>query len=404
MNKIRTNIFLTAQYFKPILCVYQCITEAVTRVLFVGEMYGRARWVRGSVTLCLLLKSHSCVLRDNLCDWQPLNINRNEHKSEILLQRQTSSMELELISCLCQQWHDSQQSSVAKVNKWTYVQGGSTNEYILFVVSTINKNFNRFAELMRLETEIFQDLAWTPYLYKGWRNSSQGKKVLFNKSTEICFLMRSVLLVVSGKPSQSQACSMWRLSRPSRRPESPTSCGSPTAPSTGPWVTSHDLQLMVEVCCFSLQWLDHWMTFHRTMLSLGTTSGSRPAALEISVMLERNIALPNHWWAFETRWLLNIHVFCLLLQVYIIPSLLCCYFLQQKSVARKKCAGCKISVHTMCMEQLEKVTSGSSAHQQLWFLFLISWSLVSLVRLISGASHHLGNQDLELFERSVSFV
>lgn len=29
--------------------------------------------------------------------------------------------------------------------------------------------------------------------------------------------------------------------------------------------------------------------------------------------------------------------------------------LQQKSVARRKCAGCKISVHTMCMEQLEKV-------------------------------------------------
>ncbi|XP_075993490.1 diacylglycerol kinase zeta isoform X4 [Genypterus blacodes] len=27
----------------------------------------------------------------------------------------------------------------------------------------------------------------------------------------------------------------------------------------------------------------------------------------------------------------------------------------QKSVARKKCAGCKISVHTMCMEQLEKI-------------------------------------------------
>lgn len=28
-------------------------------------------------------------------------------------------------------------------------------------------------------------------------------------------------------------------------------------------------------------------------------------------------------------------------------------------MARKKCAGCKISVHTMCMEQLEKVNSAS---------------------------------------------
>lgn len=36
------------------------------------------------------------------------------------------------------------------------------------------------------------------------------------------------------------------------------------------------------------------------------------------------------------------------------------YFLQQKSVARRKCAGCKISVHIMCMEQLEKVTCSSS--------------------------------------------
>lgn len=30
-------------------------------------------------------------------------------------------------------------------------------------------------------------------------------------------------------------------------------------------------------------------------------------------------------------------------------------FFQQKSVPRMKCAGCKISVHVMCMEQLEKV-------------------------------------------------
>lgn len=30
-------------------------------------------------------------------------------------------------------------------------------------------------------------------------------------------------------------------------------------------------------------------------------------------------------------------------------------FLQQKSVPRRKCAACKIVVHTPCIEQLEKV-------------------------------------------------
>lgn len=166
---------------------------------------------------------------------------------------------------------------------------------------------------MGLETEFILNLAWTPYLYKGWTNSSQGKKCTFQQQMNWNLFSDEVfscpLLVVSGKPSQSQACSMWPLSPPSRSPDSPTNCGSPTAPSTGPWVTSHHLLLMAEVCCFSLQWLDHLMTFHRTTLNLGTTSGSRPAALEISVMLERNIALPNHWWAFETPWLLSISRF-----------------------------------------------------------------------------------------------
>lgn len=31
-------------------------------------------------------------------------------------------------------------------------------------------------------------------------------------------------------------------------------------------------------------------------------------------------------------------------------------FLQQKSVSRRKCAACKIVVHTPCIEQLEKVS------------------------------------------------
>lgn len=37
-------------------------------------------------------------------------------------------------------------------------------------------------------------------------------------------------------------------------------------------------------------------------------------------------------------------------------------FSQQKSVARKKCAACKIVVHSICIEQLEKVSSGSNGN------------------------------------------
>ena len=78
-----------------------------------------------------------------------------------------------------------------------------------------------------------------------------------------------------------------------------------------------------------------------------------------------------------------------------------CYFLQQKSVARKKCAGCKISVHTMCMEQLEKVKDLWSLTESRSRLPLSSQCLLSLIRSILGANHHLENQDLELSERSV---
>uniref|UniRef100_A0A3Q1C7Q5 Diacylglycerol kinase n=1 Tax=Amphiprion ocellaris TaxID=80972 RepID=A0A3Q1C7Q5_AMPOC len=52
----------------------------------------------------------------------------------------------------------------------------------------------------------------------------------------------------------------------------------------------------------------------------------------------------NHIW-FETS---GSGDFCYVGEQYCIAKSL------QKSVARKKCAGCKISVHTMCMEQLEK--------------------------------------------------
>lgn len=75
--------------------------------------------------------------------------------------------------------------------------------------------------------------------------------------------------------------------------------------------------------------------------------------------------------------------------------------LQQTDKGRKKCAGCKISVHTVCLEQLEKV----KAEAPLWiyalgcFLFPLLTSPV--FRLISGASRRSGNPDVEPCERSV---
>lgn len=105
--------------------------------------------------------------------------------------------------------------------------------------------------------------------------------------------------------------------------------------------------------------------FPRTMLSSGNTSGSRPAAPETSVMLENNTALPNPWWVLAPPCgQIYICQSCGYKRLFIKWKLIFWFdfffFLQQKSVARKKCAGCKISVHTMCMEQLEKVTDGSS--------------------------------------------
>ncbi|XP_070686583.1 diacylglycerol kinase zeta isoform X1 [Pempheris klunzingeri] len=58
-----------------------------------------------------------------------------------------------------------------------------------------------------------------------------------------------------------------------------------------------------------------------------------------------NAQFGDHIW-FETS---GSGDFCYVGEQYCIAKSL------QKSVARKKCAGCKISVHTMCMEQLEKI-------------------------------------------------
>uniref|UniRef100_A0A671THX0 Diacylglycerol kinase n=1 Tax=Sparus aurata TaxID=8175 RepID=A0A671THX0_SPAAU len=58
-----------------------------------------------------------------------------------------------------------------------------------------------------------------------------------------------------------------------------------------------------------------------------------------------NALFGDHIW-FETS---GSGDFCYVGEQYCVAKSL------QKSVARKKCAGCKISVHTMCMEQLEKI-------------------------------------------------
>uniref|UniRef100_A0A668A3A7 Diacylglycerol kinase n=1 Tax=Myripristis murdjan TaxID=586833 RepID=A0A668A3A7_9TELE len=58
-----------------------------------------------------------------------------------------------------------------------------------------------------------------------------------------------------------------------------------------------------------------------------------------------NAQFGDHIW-FETS---GSGDFCYVGEQYCIAKTL------QKSVARRKCAGCKISVHTMCMEQLEKI-------------------------------------------------
>uniref|UniRef100_A0A8C4E5W0 Diacylglycerol kinase n=1 Tax=Dicentrarchus labrax TaxID=13489 RepID=A0A8C4E5W0_DICLA len=78
-----------------------------------------------------------------------------------------------------------------------------------------------------------------------------------------------------------------------------------------------------------------------------STSGSTDALQEPNSTVDwsDNAQFGDHIW-FETS---GSGDFCYVGEQYCIAKSL------QKSVARKKCAGCKISVHTMCMEQLEKI-------------------------------------------------
>ncbi|XP_068168643.1 diacylglycerol kinase zeta isoform X2 [Antennarius striatus] len=76
-----------------------------------------------------------------------------------------------------------------------------------------------------------------------------------------------------------------------------------------------------------------------------TTSGSAVQEPSSTVDWTDSAQVGDHIW-FETS---GSGDFCYVGEQYCIARSL------QKSVARKKCSGCKISVHTTCMEQLEKI-------------------------------------------------
>uniref|UniRef100_A0A3B4A1X2 Diacylglycerol kinase n=1 Tax=Periophthalmus magnuspinnatus TaxID=409849 RepID=A0A3B4A1X2_9GOBI len=78
---------------------------------------------------------------------------------------------------------------------------------------------------------------------------------------------------------------------------------------------------------------------------MGPTSTEPRPEPSSSIDWTENAQFGDHIW-FETS---GSGDFCYVGEQYCVAKSL------QKSVARKKCAGCKISVHTMCMEQLEKI-------------------------------------------------
>nr|XP_043891870.1 diacylglycerol kinase zeta isoform X3 [Solea senegalensis] len=88
--------------------------------------------------------------------------------------------------------------------------------------------------------------------------------------------------------------------------------------------------------------LQHVATQPSVSTSAQTDQPQEPSS---SVDWSENAQFGEHIW-FETS---GSGDFCYVGEQYCIAKSL------QKSVSRKKCAGCMISVHTMCMEQLEKI-------------------------------------------------
>uniref|UniRef100_A0AAV2KX67 Diacylglycerol kinase n=1 Tax=Knipowitschia caucasica TaxID=637954 RepID=A0AAV2KX67_KNICA len=98
--------------------------------------------------------------------------------------------------------------------------------------------------------------------------------------------------------------------------------------------------------------LESWSAFLLKAIAKSGLQHTGPASTEprpepsSCIDWTENAQFGDHIW-FETS---GSGDFCYVGEQYCVAKSL------QKSVARKKCAGCKISVHTMCMEQLEKVT------------------------------------------------
>ncbi|XP_074533490.1 diacylglycerol kinase zeta-like isoform X2 [Halichoeres trimaculatus] len=134
---------------------------------------------------------------------------------------------------------------------------------------------------------------------------------------------------------------------------SSTSTSSPPAsnaelPSAAPAARCHHsrtftgLRIFCRRKALAKSGLQHAGTQPNTLTSGETDPPQEPTS---TVDWSENAQFGDHIW-FETS---GSGDFCYVGEQYCIAKSL------QKSVGRKKCAGCKISVHTMCMEQLEKI-------------------------------------------------
>ncbi|CAB1422170.1 unnamed protein product [Pleuronectes platessa] len=83
-----------------------------------------------------------------------------------------------------------------------------------------------------------------------------------------------------------------------------------------------------------------------TQPSVSSSAPSDPPEPSSTVDWSDNAQHGDHVW-FQTS---GSGDFCYVGEQYCVAK-----SLQQKTVSRKKCAGCQISVHTMCMQQLEKI-------------------------------------------------
>lgn len=143
---------------------------------------------------------------------------------------------------------------------------------------------------------------------------------------------------------------------------------------------------------------DVWLCVcRRTTPCSVTTSGLRPAALETSVTLESSTAWLNHWWVTAPPVVTYTVEESVVNSVVIICS---------KSRWRGRNVPAVRSRSTPCAWSSWRRWS----LQRLWIHSFTQTHCVfsphllsSVFRLISGANRRLGNQDLELCERSVSF-